>query len=509
MTSTSPNSRRKSLEKKKKLWRHRRARAKAAFISRVLKSEETGDHVTHNWHHLEWLELAELHKYLLIEAAREHAKTNLMVIGNALNEIGVNPNIRILIISDVYEKSQARTRVLKDYLNRDEDFAREFPETEIVSRRGDEDFTVNRSRLLKEPTVTSTYAGAPISGGRYDLIIADDLVNLIRNSQTPEAREKLKRWWYRDVMNSLARGGRLLVLGTPQHPDDLHSDIEADARFHVAKFPGVDEEDTGWGTLGYTEKNEARGITGRDAACLWPAMHDMATHMDKKENQYDEYLSQQQLQSVPPGGLVYPRPLIDAAFERGKGIEPDKDAAQYLGIDPGYGIRAAMLKIQHTSGDRIELWGEESFTQRDDNYIADAVAEHCKEWRVEDIYIDAEDPGLAATIRAKLESLGLSTRITKVPFNKYKRLSVKATRWLLKSGRVSFKGEETFVHKPGYKRAEPSLFRKEIRDYALKPGEDDEPAKGDDHGPDAWAAYAVRWIEPWVAATGQSEAEAA
>ena len=482
----------------------KRARAKAAFISRVLKHEETGERVANNWHHLEWLKLGELYRYLLLEAAREHAKTNLMVIGDTLYEIGANPNVRVLIISDVYEKSQARTRVLKDYIELDEDFRSEFPGVEITSRKGDEEFTVARDRLLKEPTVTSTYAGAPISGGRYDIIKADDVVNLIRNSQTPEAREKLKRWWYRDVMNSLARGGRLAMLGTPQHSDDLHSDVEADARFYVAKFPGVDEDDTGWGSLGYREKNERRGITGADAICLWPAMHDYAAHMDKKANQYDEYLSQQQLQSVPPGGLVFPRSLVDAALERGKSVEPDIEARQILAIDPGYGKRAAMLKIQERTGDRIDLWGEESFTHRDDNYVAEAVADHCGEWGVEVIYIDAEDPGLAATIGSELGKRGLAAVVQPVQFNKFKRLSIKATRWLLKSGRVAWKGEETLVHRPGYKRVEPSLFRKEIRDYALKPGTDDEAAKGDDHGPDAWTAYAASWVEAWLAATGEA-----
>lgn len=471
-----------------------------------MKHEETGERVHNSWHHLEWAALAESHRYLLLEAAREHSKTSFMVIGQCLYEIGADPNVRILVISDVYEKSQARTRVLKHYIDRDADYRAEFPNVEITHRSGDEDFTVRRDRILKEPTVTSTYAGAPISGGRYDIILADDLVNLIKNSATPDAREKLKRWWYRDVMNSLTRRGRLGMYGTPQHSDDLHNDVEADARFHVAKYPGVDEDDTGWGNLGYREKNEARGIRGLDATCLWPEMHSRKTHEDKKENQYDEYLSQQQLQSVPPGGLVWPRSLVDAALERGKAVAPDREAAQFLAIDPGYGKRAAMLKVQERTGDRIEMWGEESFTQRDDDYIARVVVDHCREWKVQEIYIDAEDPGLAGAIARDLDASGLGTAIVRVSFQKYKRLSLKTTRWLLKGGRVSWRAEETFVHRPGYKRNEDSLFRKEVRDYALKPGEDDMPAKGDDHGPDAWTAYAARWVSAWLEATGQAAA---
>lgn len=491
---------------KRKLLALKRAAHKAAFIERVLKNEETGQPVRNNWHHLEWLKLSELHRLLLLEAAREHSKTSLEVVGDCLYEIGVSPNARILIISDVYEKSQARARVLKDYIERDEDYAAEFPGTEIAHKSGDEEFTVARDRILKEPTVTSTYAGAPISGYRYGLIIADDVVNLIKNSQTPVAREKLRRWWYRDVMNSLARGGKIRMLGTPQHSDDLHTVVENDKRFHVAKYPGVDEEDTGWGSLGYREKNEARGVTGKDAICLWPGMHSYAVHMDKKENQYDEYLSQQQLQSVPPGGLVYPRSLVDAALERGKIVEPDKNAAQFLGIDPGYAIRAAMLKIQETAGDRVEMWGEDSFTLRDPDYVAKIIAAHCKEWSVQGVYVDAEDPGFIAVIRREVRALGMSPKIVQgVPFAKWKRHAIKTTRWMLRGNRLSWKAEETLVHKPGRVSTEPSLFRSEVRDYAIKPGEDDMPAKGDDHGPDAFTAYAARWVPMWLKATDQDD----
>lgn len=484
----------------------KRARAKAGFIERVLKDED-GSHVEHNWHHLEWLKLTELHKYLLILASREHSKTQLAAIGQSLYEIGANPNVRIALISDVYEKSQARTRVLKSYIETDPDFKAEFPGVQIASKKGDEEFTVVRDRILKEPTVKSTYAGAPISGGRFDVIILDDIANLLANSQTPEARKKLRRWLYRDVMNSIARGGKIIILGTPQHLDDLHATVEVDARFHVAKYPGVDEEDTGWGHLGYREKNEARGITGPDALCLWPAMHSYADHMVKKANQADEFLSQQQLQSVPDTGLVYRRPLVESALERGKSVEYDPSAEQYIAVDPGYAKRCAMLAIQER-GDRIEMWREHSFTQRDPDDVAEVVAEHCAEFGVGRVYIDAEDPGLASTIRKHCKNRGLWVAVVPVPFSTYKRLSIGATRWLLShADSLAWKAEETIEHIPGHTRTVPSIFRAEVLDYALKAGTDDEPQKQNDHGPDAWHCFAIRWIAPWQNATNRAEKE--
>lgn len=488
-----------------------RARAKAAFNEATFL--DTNDNpITNNWHHNEWFELMEFHKYLLLPAAREHAKTEIGVKTNALFEMGVDHNIRILIVSDIHEKAKDRTRLLREHIEGNEEYQREFPGVKIVKKDGDHTFTVQRDRILKEPTVTSTYAGGAISGGRFDRIICDDLVNLIKNSYTAEQRAKLRSWFYRDVMNSLAAGGKLLMLGTPQHHEDLHVSVAQDNRFHVVSYPGVDEEDTGYGSLGFREKNERRGITGDDAACLWPAMHDYESHMARKEGDYDTFLSQQQLQAVPSTGLVYRRPLVEAAIQKGKSVGYDPSAAQFVGLDPGYAKRAAMLAIQERAGDRIDLWKEHSFTQMDDSEVTDVVAEHCLKYRVQTVYCDAEDPGLIATLKRKLQEKGARSKVVGVPFGKYKRLGIKATRWLLgQEDRVAWKAEETIEHVPGRSgeraRVVPSIFGAEVKDYALKEGEDDEPAKDQDHGPDAWTAYASKWIRPWLKATGQKISE--
>ena len=445
----------------------------------------------------------------MIEAAREHGKTELLVKTDILYEIGDDPNVRVLIISDIHEKSQERTRLLRLHMERNEEYRRRFPHVEIVEKDGDHSFTVARDRLLKEPTVTSTYAGGPISGGRYDLIRCDDLVNLIRNSKTAQARKYLKEWFYRDVVNSLARGGRLTMLGTPQHFEDLHAVVENDRRFMVAKYPGVDEEETGYGTLGYRGKNEARGVSpgSPDADCLWPGMHDRRTHEEKKEGDFETYLSQQQLQNVPPGSLVYRRPLVEAALQRGKVVRPDKDANQILALDPGYSKRASLLAIQERVGDRVEMWGEYSFTQIDDDGIAEVVVQHCKDWGVATIYMDAEDPKLAAAIGRELENAGLDVEIVRVPFGKYKQLAIGATRWLLNGTRLAWRGETTTVYRPGRVAVKNSKFREEVLDYALDPNNKDQPVKENDHGPDAWASYAYRWIEPWLEATEARDRE--
>lgn len=420
-----------------------------------------------------------------------------------LFEIGVNPNVRILIISDVLPKASARTEVLREHIEKNAAYREIFPHIRIVSKKGDEEFTVERDRILKEPTVLSTYAGGPISGQRFDIVIADDLVSYLLNSTTTGKRGKLRRWWEDEVMNSVAKNGVVWVIGTRQHHDDLYETIKSDEDFRCITYPAWDEE----GVLGYREKNEVLGITGDDTSVLWSKMHDFRALMAKRRKSPDSFARQQQQVAIPETGLVYRRELVDAALERGKKLRPDPQAAQFLALDPGYGKRAALLAIQERAGDRIEMWGEYSFTHIDDDGISRVVVDHVREYGVRAIYVDAEDPGLAAAIVRDLESEGLRCEVIRVPFAKYKRLAIKATRWLLESGRLSWKAERTTVYRPERVTVEKSIFRREVRDYALDPNNPDDAIKDNDHGPDAFAAYAAKWIEAWAESESKESIE--
>ena len=477
-----------------------------ARLNELLFADAEGTQHENNWHHTEWFELAEQYNRLLIEAAREHSKTQIFCFTQPLLEIKANRNIRILIISATYDRSKERTRVLKNHIERNDAYHQLSPSIKIATKSGDEHFTVERDHYwLKEPTVMSTYALAPIAGGRYDIIIVDDLIIFNQNSQTPEARKKMRRWWSDEVLNSATKHGKIWVIGTRQHHDDLYETVKRDSRFRTFTYPAIDER--------WVQKNESRGIEGDDRWCLWPEMHNYETLMGKKEADEESFFRQQQQIAIPETGLVYRRPLVDAAFERGRlvdGYVPG--AAQFVGLDPGYGQRAAMLAIQELAGDRVDVWKEHSFTQMAEDDVAEVVGDHCQEYRVEAVFYDAEDPGLGAAVNKALKKRGLSTKIQQVPFGgrrQLKQLGIKTIRWLLASQRLSFSLNETTDHRPGRTKVTECFFRNEIRDYALKEGEDFEPLKGEDHGPDALCAFASKWIEPWAKATGHDQGKIA
>ncbi len=467
-----------------------------AWLNEQFFLDAKGREIKNPWHIREWFSLAERHDRLLIESAREHGKTSVLAVALPLIEMKLNRNIRILIVSDVFEKSTERARLLREHIATNPRYRSVSPEVRITRKSGDHEFTIARDLILKEPTIRSTYAGGPISGSRWDLIILDDLVNYLMNAATPQKRDKLKRWYADEVLNSVAEGGRVWVIGTRQSEDDLYEHIKLDPTFTSVQYPALDEH----GDFGYAEKN-AGVVDGLDRICLWPDMHDHKSLVARREANPDSFSRQQMLIALPQTGLVFRKPLMDAAFERGKDVEYDAHAAQFIGLDPGYSIRAAMLCIQERAGDRVEMWQEYSFTQLLPEDIASVVCDHAERFGLKAVFYDAEDPGTGGKVRREREARGLSFDVVGVLFNVHKRRAIQATRWMLTAGKIAWKAEETIVHTPGRVRKEPSIFRREMVSYALDPNDEDMPAKGSDHGPDAFTAYMAKWVPHWITAT--------
>lgn len=73
----------------------------------------------------------------------------------------------------------------------------------------------------KEPTVSAWGQDSGFLGGRFDLVIWDDLVDR-KNSKTPEARALLHDWYDSEAESRLEPGGLLLLQGQRILADDLY-----------------------------------------------------------------------------------------------------------------------------------------------------------------------------------------------------------------------------------------------------------------------------------------------
>ena len=114
----------------------------------------------------------------------------------------------------------------------------------------------------------ATGVRGPITGRRADLILIDDPVKSQAEADSPAAREQLWNWFRSDLTTRLKPGGRMILVMTRWHPDDLGGRIAG----------GPDP----WRILRLPALAEAGDALGREVgAPLWPEWEDAAA-IDRK-----------------------------------------------------------------------------------------------------------------------------------------------------------------------------------------------------------------------------------
>jgi len=76
----------------------------------------------------------------------------------------------------------------------------------------------------KDMTLFAAGTGSAIVSKRFDIIIADDIID-DENSATPEAREKVETWWQKTVRPCLTPNGLIVMLGTRWAVEDLYETL--------------------------------------------------------------------------------------------------------------------------------------------------------------------------------------------------------------------------------------------------------------------------------------------
>jgi predicted phage terminase large subunit-like protein len=165
-----------------------------------------------------------------IELPRGHLKSWIVTQGWAIQEMLKNPDVRILLVFNTETNATKCLRFIRGFLSRGSYLSGFYGpfETDVWSQ--DE----LQIRQRKTPQVAPTFMAAglqkTLTSQHFDIIIADDLVDL-ENVRTKEARDKVYEF-YLSLFDLLEPDGRIVVIGTRYHQDDLYARILEENSLH-------------------------------------------------------------------------------------------------------------------------------------------------------------------------------------------------------------------------------------------------------------------------------------
>lgn len=154
----------------------------------------------------------------LVVMPRGTFKSSISSVAYPIWQLCRNPNLRILIDSELYTNSKNFLREIKHHLQSEKlvslfgEFRTEhtWNEGEIIIRQ--------RNQVYKEASISCSGIGSEKTSQHFDIIIADDL-NSPSNSNTPEGQEKVINH-YRYFTSLLEPHGTIVLVGTRYAAND-------------------------------------------------------------------------------------------------------------------------------------------------------------------------------------------------------------------------------------------------------------------------------------------------
>ena len=194
-------------------------------------------------HHQSWIDVLEgrepswLHEAmtyepgnpnrLLVNVPPEHAKSTVLTVGYATYRIAMDPNVRIVIVSQTQTRAKEFLYSIKQRLTEETwvKLQQVFGPAEgwqATSDQWSQDrIYLKRTSGEKDPTVQAIGMGQQIYGTRADLIILDDVVTTTNAHEW----EKQLNWLQKMVITRLGKNGKLLIAGTRVASNDLYREL--------------------------------------------------------------------------------------------------------------------------------------------------------------------------------------------------------------------------------------------------------------------------------------------
>ena len=169
----------------------------------------------------EWQSICLAYDRANIVAPIEHGKSEQITFALSAHEIGCDPNLRLVIASNVAELSIRRVRALRMLIEENDDYRRVFPNIKPGSLWTDRAWTVRRvNESDPNPTCQGVGLQGAILGARTDRLTCDDMDDL-ESTWTSTNREKAQTWVRTNLLSRLGRTAKARSIQTAWHPEDM------------------------------------------------------------------------------------------------------------------------------------------------------------------------------------------------------------------------------------------------------------------------------------------------
>lgn len=162
---------------------------------------------------------------LLLLSPRGSRKTSLATIGFTILRIINDPDIRINIANEKQDNAMKFLKEIRDHFSSNQKFIDVYGDwTSKKHKWTEEQLTVaQRTKVLKEPTVSISSPETSIVSQHVDLIIFDDVVSRA-NTQNGDQINKVIQF-YKDMRSILDPKGKRIIIGTRWASNDLYAHL--------------------------------------------------------------------------------------------------------------------------------------------------------------------------------------------------------------------------------------------------------------------------------------------
>jgi len=214
-----------------------------------------------SWHHKvvceeldNWIDSVEPYNLMLFMPPR-HSKSEIASRHLPPYLFGKDPNAHILFASYNSDLAGPMSRDAQKVMLTDE-YARVFPETRLVTRghkvkKGDRDIkqALEFTIVGYKGTYRASGVGGSFTGRGADFGIIDDPVKDRKDAESETVRDSIWDWYRSTFRTRLQKGGRILLLMTRWHNDDLAARLinqmkdEPDSdKWRIVSLPAVAED---------------------------------------------------------------------------------------------------------------------------------------------------------------------------------------------------------------------------------------------------------------------------